>query len=216
MPHDNHDIMEIYQLWKRRKKAQGTSYESIKVYEDDYDPFAYDDPEPKLVEAGIWKNEYDYHLCHLDPVKGEDFQGRLTANNLVIAPASVNQSLGNSQVVDHGYRACTGTPAFKDNQAIKAWCTNTYDIAFIAQELKLKPKSKEKPQGDIQSRQGHTTPSQLFVEEVNRLGGNWKANKVIDPQGAFEEFLKSGIQGSSYIEHHYGEYVAESADVDYF
>lgn len=203
MPLDDDDVIAIYQLWSRRRQAQGTRYVSEKVFDYGNDPFG-TGYEPVLIESGKWQSEYKYHLCHLDPVAGEGFQGRLTARNLVIAPAINNQMLGNSQTIDHGFRVYTDNLPFKDNQTVKAWCTKSYNIAAIAQELKLKPKSTETPQSDIWLSQGSVNPSKLFVEEMNRLGGDWTANSVSDYTNAFDQFLKVGVQSSSYIEYHYG------------
>ncbi|HCE4576244.1 hypothetical protein [Vibrio parahaemolyticus] len=203
MPLDDNDIKDIFDIWKRRRSAQGTRYEVKRVW--DYGDLFCD--EAKLVDASEWTKDFDYHLCHLDPVTGEGFQGRLTARNLVIAPAKINQSLGNAQSVDHGFRVYTNTPTFKDKQAVKAWCTKAYDIASIANELQLKPKSKESPKSDI--RVGYTSlqPSQLFVEEMQRLTKDWKANHINNPSMAFEALLTTGVQSASYIEHSYGEQI---------
>ncbi|ABZ78314.1 hypothetical protein Shal_3774 [Shewanella halifaxensis HAW-EB4] len=215
MPFDNDDVMAIYQLWLRRRQAQGTRYVSEKAFDYGDDPFGADS-EPVRVESGKWQSEYKYQLCHLDPVAGKGFQGRLTAKNLVIAPAINNQTLGNSQAVDHGFRVHTDKVPFKDNQAVKAWCTKTYNIAAIAQELKLKSKSTETPQSDLWLSQGSVAPSKLFVEEVNRLGGNWTANSVNDFSNAFDQFLQQGVQGSSYIEYHYGKTIDEDLSAEDF
>ena len=212
MPHDDNDIKAIYELWKRRRIAQGTRYVVERVWDSGEDFYG----ESKLVEYGRWSSEYNYQLCHLDPVTGEGFQGRLTAKNLMLAPAKVNQSLGNNQETDHGHRVYTDTPAFKSDQDIKAWCAKVYDIAAIANELKLKSKSKEEPQGEIWLGKAAVDPAALLIEEVNRLGADWSANHVNDPYTAFEDFLKLGVQGSSYVEQRHAEYIDWEALYDQF
>ncbi|EJL6404438.1 hypothetical protein QPI28_003080 [Vibrio parahaemolyticus] len=203
MPLDDNDIKDIFDIWKRRQLAQGTRYEVKRIW--DYGESFYS--EAKLLDSSEWTKDFNYHLCHLDPVTGEGFQGRLTAKNLVIAPSKINQSLGNAQSVDHGFRVYTDSPPFKDKQAIKAWCTKNYDIAAITNELQLKPKSKENPKGDIRVGNASLPPSQLFVEEMQRLSKDWTSNHIKNPSMAFEELLTTGIQNSSYIEYHYGEYI---------
>ncbi|MCS0187465.1 hypothetical protein NDJ06_19365 [Vibrio alginolyticus] len=215
MPLNDNDIEEIHQLWLRRRRAQGTRYIISMTWDYGDDPFGIE-YEPKRVQEGKWESDYTYHLCHLDPVTGDGFQGRLTANNLVIAPAKINQSLGNSQVVDHGFRVYNAQEPFKDKQQVKSWSTKMYDIAAIAQRLKLKPKSNEAPQSDLWLSSGSTSPSEVFVDEINRLGGNWSANHTKNPAMAFEQLLKIGIQNSPYIEFHYGEYIDWEAEYEKF
>ncbi|HHF3124220.1 TPA: hypothetical protein ACVO3A_004077 [Vibrio diabolicus] len=212
MPHDDNDIKALYELWKRRRAYQGTRYVVERVWDSGKDFYG----ESKLIEYGQWETTYSYQLCHLDPVTGEGFQGRLTAKNLILAPAKVNQSLGNNQETDHGHRVYTNKPHFKNHQEIKAWCTKAYDIAAIANELKLKPKSKEEPQGDLWLGKAAVDPAELLIEEVNRLGAAWYSNHVKNPYAAFEDFLKLGINGSDYIEQRYGEYIDWEALYDEF
>lgn len=211
MPFDDEDIKEIYQLWLRRRRAQGTRYIITMTWDYGDDPFGIDS-EPRRVQEGTWKSDYSYHLCHLDPVTGDGFQGRLTSNNLVIAPAKINQSLGNSQTVDHGFRVYNAHDTFKSKQEVKSWATKTYDIPAIAQELGLKPKSSETPKSDLRLSSSSKLPSEVFVDEINRLGGNWHSNHTKNPNMAFEQLLKVGIQSSSYIEFHYGEYIDWEAE----
>lgn len=212
MPLNDLDIKDIHDLWKRRQLAQGARYETRREW--DYgDSF---ESEEKLVDVSGWTKDFDYQLCHLDPVKGVDFQGRLTSKNLVLAPAKVNQSLGNAQEVDHGYRVYTDKPPFKSHQQLKAWCTKTYDIAAITNELKLKPKSTEVPQGDIRLGKDAQYPAELFVDEINRLGGKWAANNVTDPSKAFTELLKNGMDASQDIEERHGEYIDWEAEYEKF
>lgn len=214
MPHDDGDIKAIHALWKHRRIAQGTRYVVERFV--DCDDFGDGSSSGELVEHGRWESEYNYQLCHLDPVTGEGFQGRLTSNNLMLAPAKVNQSLGNNQETDHGHRVYTNTPPFKSHQDIKAWCAKVYDIAAIANELKLKSKSKGEPQGELWLGNASVDPATLLIEEVNRLGANWSANHVTEAYAAFEDFLKLGVQGSDYVEHHYGEYIDWEALYDEF
>lgn len=203
MPFNEEDIKAIYELWKRRRAAQGSRYEVETVWD-----YGKDFSSPwSLIKQGCWKKDYDYHLSHLDPVKGEGFQGRLTAKNLVIAPASVNQSLGNAQTVDHGYRVYSNTPTFNNDQEVRVWCTNKYDIAKIADELKLKPKSKVTPKDDLRLGNEALAPNELLIQEMIRLGANWTANHVVDAFDAFKEFLRLGIQGASHIEARYGKLI---------
>ncbi|EGR0298038.1 hypothetical protein FMH07_00365 [Vibrio parahaemolyticus] len=202
MPLDEDDIIAIHEIWKRRKKYQGLRF----IVEGDTSTYFNRDTGRYEEQEHGWHKDTEYHLCHLDPVKGDGYQGRLTAKNLIIASSTVNQSLGNKVFKDHGNRVYTDTPVFKDAEAVRAWCSKNYDLSSIAHELGLKSATSTNLIKSVDITMHYLTESQVLIEEIKRLGGSWSCEDVKSPHEASMELLKQGISGIKNIEERYGEY----------
>ncbi|ENL4770671.1 hypothetical protein AB5F88_002182 [Vibrio parahaemolyticus] len=201
MPLDDNDIKEIYGIWKKRKKYQGLSF----IAEGDVVTYFNSDTGRYEEKEQGWHKRTEYHLCHLDPVKGDGYQGRLTSKNLIIASSTVNQSLGNKVFKDHGNRVYTDTPTFKDAEALRTWCSQNYDLSSIAHNLGLKSATSTTPNKSIDITMHYVTESQVLIEEIKRLGGSWSYDDVSNTYEASMELLKQGFSGIKDIEEVYGE-----------
>ncbi|WP_298942962.1 hypothetical protein [uncultured Psychromonas sp.] len=120
MPLDDEDIKNIHSLWKDCKSACGL-----------------------ILEQGKFIKRYDYHMCHRDPAKGNGYQGRFTYGNLMIAEARINQSAGNKNPIDHGYRVYTSKKPFGTTEKVKQWCGGQYRLTKLVDDLKLKKHVKK-------------------------------------------------------------------------
>lgn len=115
-----------------------------------------------------WYSIHNLHYSHLYPIKGEDgYVGRLEANNLLIAPARINQFLGNT-VYDVGLKARAITPLPNTKAALRKRLRALVDIEGFQSIHMLKPKSEEEP--DAFEAMSRYDLLDIAREETFRLG----------------------------------------------
>jgi hypothetical protein len=170
MPIDDEDIKNIHSLWKECKTAEGLM-----------------ESQGKMIKI------YNYHMCHRDPAKSDDFQGRLTYGNLMIAEAAVNQGAGNYNPIDHGCRVYTTQKPFGTAAKVRQWCRGQYKLKELVEELDLKKHVKKVFNGDsdIDFLPEGVPPRTIVERQLKRFEGGgtepWRytlANASVMQQGA--------------------------------
>lgn len=145
IPKDTHELRGVMYLWKFYRKACGFHSDGEEVLKT-----------------------YDYQLCHIDPVKGDDGSiGRLVSSNLIIAPTKLNRELSNIPYPYTSKESVTlGDPINDDN--FTSICRERYDIPLLISEFCLIPvkRGKELP---VFKSSGVDVPTTLS-KELKRLG----------------------------------------------
>lgn len=176
MPIDEEDIKKIYELWLQRKKAIG--YKAV---------------------DGALVATHDYHISHRDPASGNGFQGRFTAENLIVAPVRANQSAYNAEPVDHGHRIYTDKSSFKTAEKVRQWCRGQYALNEIVKELGLKkysPPKKDRKDIDPDFLPEGLPPALVLQQQFRRFEGGgtspWR-HTTANPSEMFVTAISYGI-----------------------
>lgn len=199
IPRDTQELRELLHLWLFHKKACGFFSDGEEVVK----PF-------------------DYHLCHIDPVKGEDgYVGRLVAPNLIIAPAKLNRELSNLPYpFTRGQSVSQGDLITDDN--FVSLCRKRYNLTLLIAEFCLSPvkRSKELPIFTING----TEPRQVLSMELRRLGythshfipykNDEEDSKKINE--VFDTFLKvGGVLAVNFLVQYGHTFPSEKLDYDF-
>lgn len=142
--------------------------------------------------------KFEYHVCHRDPAKGDDYQGRFTAANLIVAPAKVNLQAKNSDPINHGYRVYTDKPPFGTAEKVRQWCGGQYKLNALVDSLQLKPYRKAAPQeSNTEWERGlGTAPSLMLETQLSRFEGGSSepfGTAIISAYNAYQTALVYGI-----------------------
>jgi hypothetical protein len=129
MPVNDDDLIGMYYLWQTMKGGKGY----------------------KLNNEGKIVHRHDYHISHRDAAKGDGYQGRFTAENLIVATAKANKEAYNKGHIDHGHRVYTNKKSFGSAAKVRQWCGGQYDLNKIVAELGLKKYKAPKKNGSIET-----------------------------------------------------------------
>lgn len=158
MPFNEDDISGIYHLWETRKAGKGYQVS-------------------KYNQATL---NWEYHISHIDPAKGDGYQGRFTSENLIVAPANSNLMASNTDPIDHGHRVYTTKKPFGTAARVKQWCGGQYDLNSLVTKLDLKkysPPSKSSAINPEFLPKG-TPPIIMLEQQLSRFEGGstdpWK------------------------------------------
>jgi hypothetical protein len=145
IPKHTQELRELLHLWRFHKKACGFSSDGEEVVKT-----------------------FDYHLCHIDPVKGEmGYVGRLVAQNLIIAPAKLNRELSNLPYpFTRKHSVSQGEPITDD--IFVSLCRERYDLTLLIAEFCLTAVKHSKVLPIFKS--DGTAPNQVLSMELRRLG----------------------------------------------
>ncbi|MBY5946242.1 hypothetical protein [Photobacterium rosenbergii] len=160
------------------------------------------------------RKEIRYHLCHISPVAGKEHVGLLNDSNLLIAAASLNQSLGAFEPEHHqriarselseGFKIAEG-----DSDAVILQKANRFLggslIAFV-KEVKLTP-----PQRSAKAFEGYSPKQTAEVLETELVRMNFTHNDPMhDDLWGFQEKLSKGKFHGMFEQDDYVSYVSES------
>jgi hypothetical protein len=145
IPENTNELRGVLHLWKFYRKACGFNSDGEEV-----------------------TKAYDYHLCHIDPIKGKDgLIGRLTYSNLMIAPAALNRQHSNLPYPFTSKQSVSkGEPITDDN--FKVICRERYDLSLLAAQFCLIPQKRSKSLPVFKS--DGVNMSITLSSELKRLG----------------------------------------------
>ncbi|MBB1275820.1 hypothetical protein [Pseudoalteromonas sp. SR43-3] len=145
IPANTNELRGLLHLWKFYRKACGFNSDGENV-----------------------SKTYDYHLCHIDPIKGKDgLVGKLTYSNLMIAPAELNREHSNIPFPYTSNQSVLKGEEISDDN-FKTICRALYNLPLLAAEFCLLPQKKSDSLPKFQSR-GVNIPTTLS-KELKRLG----------------------------------------------
>lgn len=197
IPKDTQELRDLLHLWRFYKAACGFCSDGENVVKT-----------------------YDYHLCHIDPVKGEDDAvGRLIASNLVIAPAVINRGLSNLPYPFTSKQSVSQGELITDDN-FTSICRERYDLSLLTTEFGLNPKKRSKVLKTFKS--DGVAPTQVLSMELKRLGypvshlitcsenGDKLANEV------FEVFFTvGGTLAVNFLAQHGSRWPSSQLDYDF-
>ena len=195
IPENNNELRNLLHLWRAYRKACGFSS-----------------------DGEVITKAYDYHLCHIDPLKGKNgLIGRLSFSNLMIAPAKLNREHSNLPFPYNNKQSVPLGSVINDDN-FKMICRERYDLALLTAEFCLIPKKRGKVLPIFKS-EGVNIPTTLSME-LKRLG--YPINHIIsDMEDAdkianniYDDFFKVGGTIASNLLTQHGMQCA-SSQIDY-
>ncbi len=116
------ELSDLYNVWLSRKKFSCYSYDSEN-----------------------WNVINKLDICHLYPANPIDgYTGQFSANNLLIAPASINRSLGN-KIFNVGVKVKTENPLPESMSKLREQIAEAVDLVSFVGECKLKVRKDKLP-----------------------------------------------------------------------
>ncbi|WP_462147440.1 hypothetical protein [Pseudoalteromonas gelatinilytica] len=161
--------------------------------------------------------KYDYQICHIDPVKGNNGSvGALVPKNLIIAPKELNLMLSNLPYpTTSGLTVKRGDLINDDN--FKQICRERYDLNRLQRDFELNVRDKKNELPVFENSGVH--PSLMLLKELNRLG--FKTNRVLLLEhvnlvkSVYETFLTvGGLLAKSELEG-YKNFTREAQESEY-
>ncbi len=121
IPKNTNELRDLIYLWKFYRKACG--FKS---------------------DGEVVTKTYDYQLCHIDPLKGENgLVGKLISTNLMIAPAQLNRELSNLPFPYNTQQSVQKGEEITDDN-FKEICRQRYNLPLLAAEFCMIPQKKNK------------------------------------------------------------------------
>lgn len=145
IPSDTNELRALLHLWKFYRQACGFKSDGQEV-----------------------TKTYDYHLCHIDPIKGEgELVGKLTYSNLMIAPAKLNREHSNLPFPFTSKQSVLKGENITDSN-FKDICRERYNLPLLAAEFCLIPQKKGEALTEFTS--SGVNISTTLSKELKRLG----------------------------------------------